>query len=178
MRITSGTDLVFISEDTKFSLLLPWQTMTEMLSLCAKSFGRETGGTFYGVYTEDGTKAIAHGITKPSCLSLCLPSLFIRRTGCLTRFYRRLWREKNQYYLGEWHFHPQASSRPSNMDLEQMKKLAAYEKLHCPEPIMLIIGRTPPTDWEISVFVFPRGQNECELFQIQSSERRENTTAR
>lgn len=50
-----------------------------------------------------------------------------------------MWK-KRQYYLGEWHYHPNASPRPSKLDIETMLKLSKSEELHCPEPILLIVG--------------------------------------
>ena len=42
--------------------------------------------------------------------------------------------------LGEWHYHPNASSLPSGIDNKQMIKLSRDKKLNCPEPILIIIG--------------------------------------
>ena len=50
-----------------------------------------------------------------------------------------MWNQ-GQYYLGEWHYHPNASSLPSGIDNKQMIKLSRDKKLNCPEPILIIIG--------------------------------------
>jgi hypothetical protein len=50
-----------------------------------------------------------------------------------------LWHE-NQYYLGEWHYHPSNLPSPSKTDIDQMNSVSSTPKFNCPEPILIIAG--------------------------------------
>jgi hypothetical protein len=47
-----------------------------------------------------------------------------------------------------------------------MKKFAASSDYQCPEPILVIIGGTPPERWSVGVYVFPKGQSIVELLRV------------
>ena len=71
--------------------------------------------------------------------------------------------KKDQYYIGEWHFHPYSSPFPSATDLQTMHSLSEEEYLHCPEPILIIVGGKPSA-WAYHVSVFASGRQVI-LFQ-------------
>ena len=55
-----------------------------------------------------------------------------------------LWKD-NQYYLGEWHYHPNSSPTPSRSDIEQMLSLSHDKKL-------IILGGNKD-NWLLNVIV-------------------------
>jgi integrative and conjugative element protein (TIGR02256 family) len=67
--------------------------------------------------------------------------------------------EKKQYYLGEWHFHPNASPNPSGQDKRQLMEIANNASYNCPEPIMIIIGGTS-TKYALEAFMARRNSQE------------------
>ena len=113
--------------------------------------------------TNDLSFAKVTKLTSPPAGSICRAFSFIREGKSLARILDKYW-EKKQYYLGEWHFHPNASARPSRTDLNTMQKLAGTESIHCPEPILFIIGGNN-TSWSFSCYVFANG-SEIQLFQL------------
>lgn len=137
--IQSKSDLFFQSEDKAFSLQISYDKMELMQNICEKSFPNETGGILIGHYSEDCKIAIVTQILGPPRGSSRFKSSFVRCGKSLLPILDKLWK-KNQYYLGEWHFHPSSSPYPSTTDLTTMKKLSESQELHCPEPIMVIIG--------------------------------------
>jgi len=70
--------------------------------------------------------------------------------------------------LGEWHFHPEASSILSEQDLQQMQQIAASDLYSCPEPLLLIIGGTPPSDWTMNAYVCFSASSEIALIAGKS----------
>ena len=72
-----------------------------------------------------------------------------------------------QYYLGEWHYHPNASPKPSALDLKTMVNLSKDEDLGCPEPILLVIGGSS-SNWLQYIGVYVKEQ-EIELYEINNN---------
>jgi hypothetical protein len=47
-----------------------------------------------------------------------------------------------------------------------MAKIAADKRYQLPEPILVIIGRTPPESWRLSVTVSPTGEAPHRLHMV------------
>jgi integrative and conjugative element protein (TIGR02256 family) len=112
---------------------------------------RETGGVLAGYYSQLLDRAIIKNLTGPPKDSKRGYTWFVRGVSGLQSLIFQLWKKK-QYYLGEWHFHPHASSHPSSQDINQMAMIAESKQYHCPEPLLLIIGGSPE-NFEIRIFV-------------------------
>ncbi len=151
--IQSKRDLIFQSEDKAFSLQISYDKMELMRNTCKKSFPNETGGILIGHYSEDCKVAIVTQILGPPRGSSHFKSSFVRCGKSLLPILDKLWK-KNQYYLGEWHFHPSASPNPSSTDLSTMKNLSKTKELHCPEPIMIIIGGNADAWSEYAMLIY------------------------
>jgi len=80
------------------------------------------------------------------------PATFFRGIAGLTKLLERRWRSRS-FYVGEWHFHPFASARPSPRDLAQMRAFAADPRYRCSRPILIVLGGDPESDWTMEVRV-------------------------
>ena len=119
-----------------------------------------------GFYTTAHDCAVVTAVSRAPSDSRHGRTHFLRGVRGLQRWIDYLWRRKHHYYLGEWHFHPGGPPRPSFTDTEQMKKFAASPDYQCPEPLLVIIGGTPPETWTVAACVFPRGQGVVELLRV------------
>ncbi|MEC2346028.1 Mov34/MPN/PAD-1 family protein [Paenibacillus barengoltzii] len=128
--------------------------MAEMLELCKEKMPLETGGILIGKYSEDGTKAIVRKNTGPPQDSKHGSHSFYRGIKDLALLLSNLWSSTGEFYLGEWHFHPNSWPIPSLTDKKQMKMIANDTRYHCPEPILYIIGGNPFAQWNSSCHVF------------------------
>lgn len=92
----------------------------------------------------------------PSPLRACIDyaSLLIQTGRQLKNWLDSLWHRGAAFYLGEWHFHPYASARPSGTDQQQMRDIARSDRYRCPEPVLVIVGGDPSAAYELSVSVF------------------------
>jgi len=129
----------YISDDGRFGVRISPQIITHMQGLCSKSCLLETGGLLIGHYTDDLKWAMITEATTPPKGSRRALTSFIRNGEAALLHLDRAWKQKT-YYLGEWHFHPNSSSAPSATDRKTIQMLANSKKLHCPEPIMYIVG--------------------------------------
>lgn len=128
-----------------------------MLRECKKAGHNETGGIIWGKYNSNWDDAVITGFSPPPSDSHMGRFSFNRGIAGLQTKIQALWKKKNrEYYLGEWHFHPFASSAASSTDRQQMFAHANKPELQCPEPIMIIIGGNPRHDWDVNMAVYTR----------------------
>lgn len=154
----------FISQDEKFFVDISNDCLDYILKNVKKTGTYETGGILTGNYSDDLKTAFIKLSTGPPVDSKTGPTWFNRGTQGLKKLINKLW-SKNNYYLGEWHFHPNALPIPSGQDKRQMKEIALSKQYNCPEPIMLIIGGNH-IEYKIAVFVFTRMSKVYELKEI------------
>lgn len=81
----------------------------------------------------------------------------------LARWLHKLWHRRAEYYLGEWHFHPNAMPVPSDVDTESMLGIAKSEGYKCPEPVLFLVGGGSAKGWQFHVEVVTRDGRRVEL---------------
>lgn len=151
------------SYNGKYGLLLNKNLLKDILLLCEKSKNCETGGILIGKYNTNLDLAIVSKITGPTKDSKMGSNwLFIGVNG-LKKLLKNIWTKNREYYLGEWHFHPNSTPNPSDTDINQLKEISVTESYKCPEPILLIIAGEPPKNWTFRVFVCVNGKEVIEL---------------
>lgn len=145
------TDLHFVSPDKLFEVNLRQELYSQMQQYCIKSYPRETGGIIIGNYSNDLKMANINKALGPPQKSIHQRSRFIRSGIGIKQILDFEW-EMGNYYLGEWHYHPNASPTPSYPDIKQMMLFSHDKSLNCPEPILLIIGGTKER-WLLSAHI-------------------------
>lgn len=112
-----------------------------------------------GRYTRALDTAVVTAVTQPPADSRSTPTRFLRGGRGLAVLLAGLWNrpaETREYYLGEWHYHPDADPVVSAQDRRQMTAIAEDERYRCPEPILVIVAGSPGAGWQLSAQVFPR----------------------
>ena len=145
----AASNLFFTDNSGQYNVVLPCGEYEKILKYCVEANPCETGGILIGNYSEDCSVAIIKEATSPPIDSKHKRSNFFRGTANLMKKLDDAWVE-GDYYLGEWHYHPNALSAPSWTDLKQMRTLSMDKNLNCPEPILLIVGENN-TEWEIHI---------------------------
>jgi len=145
----------FVSVNQAYGVRLPVSILEKMHKDCSASLPKETGGILVGYYSEDLNWATITRAYGPSRQSKRHCASFVRFGFDYLPTLNRLW-NKSQYYIGEWHFHPFSSASPSSIDVNTMLNLSSDKKLHCPEPVLIVVGGANGI-WDISVSVFSCG---------------------
>jgi len=140
----------FVSADRSVGVELEERAVTTMLKLCRRSAPLETGGLLVGHYSDWGDRAVVTQIIGPPRDSRHFRFLFLRGVSGLAGRLRRLW-DTGAYYVGEWHFHPFGSPDPSETDRGQIRAFARDQQLHCPHPVMVVLGGDPRGEWDLAV---------------------------
>lgn len=165
----TGSDYRFNTPDMEFSLTLEPAIMDRIFRLCQDSGFLETGGVLVGHYNEGHDNAIVTDISPAPSDSKRGRTSFYRGVRGLQSWLCNMWPGKRLYYLGEWHYHPFSEPTASSTDFAQLKAYAENDALHCPEPVMLIIGGDPKTSWKTKAYVAPRGQSIREMVRAKPS---------
>lgn len=160
-------DMRYSSPDARFQLQLPVQVIEAMLATCKVAKRNESGGILIGHYTPTHDCAIAVTASGPPKDSVSMSASFIRGVHGLKQRLRTVWQTPGDYYLGEWHYHPDNPPVPSYPDRTQMHEIARTTAYHCPEPLLVIIGGDPHGKWTLSVHVF---LSSGEIFQLRAVE--------
>lgn len=120
------------------------------------SVGKETGGILIGRYAADGNIAIITAATERPADSSSGRAWFQRGNKGLTAKLRARWLH-GEYYLGEWHSHPDGAPDPSSNDIREMRSISIDASYRCPKPIMIIAG-TSNKSVRISVTILESGR--------------------
>lgn len=131
----------FTDKDGRFIVVISEVSLDSIRQATEESGDCETGGVLLGSYSEDRQTAAVDSVTVEDDPS-ATRTRFQRGTRGLHAVLARLWRDKpRRYYLGEWHYHPAPTASPSSTDLAQMRSISVSPNYHCPEPLLLIVGK-------------------------------------
>jgi len=147
---------VYVAADRRLAVTLTAYAHRRLIRHCVRAGCWETGGILIGHYTRYRDQAIVTEVTGPPVDSIRRRWLFVRGFAGVQRRIDRVWRRQD-FYLGEWHFHPFASPDPSDRDRDQLRDFSTDRAYACPEPILLVIGDDPLDSPQISVGVMIAG---------------------
>jgi len=130
----------YVNKELGSKIFIENDAYTNLLIMKKESCQFETGGILIGYYDEECQNAIIKECTSPPEDSEARRNYFFRGIKGLKCLLKERWEKKREYYLGEWHLHPNASPIPSITDVAQMKKIEHDPQFNCKEPILLILG--------------------------------------
>lgn len=151
------SNIKFKSMDNRFSVEISGIFLDNIKCECIKSKDLETGGILFGNYSVNNCNAIVSSITGPSTDSKHTMCTFELGVDGLNEIIDENWKQ-GHYYIGEWHYHPNSSPKPSIDDDKQMEKNVVDELLKCSVPILLIVGGNPDNYWNLSVNVYTKNR--------------------
>lgn len=146
------------TDNCQFGIRIPLTVLRQVIGWCEEGEGHETGGVLIGRYAEGQRVAVVTEALPAPADSKGGPTWFVRGVRALNAKLKRRWNSGRGYYLGEWHYHPGGVPVPSKPDCAQMRSISESASYSCPEPVLLIIGGTPP-DFDVRSYVFPRGRD-------------------
>jgi proteasome lid subunit RPN8/RPN11 len=102
-------------------------------------YPNEFGGFLTGEYSTDFKTLIIKDCILPIKYK-GFPYSFVRSVNGLKNIFNKVFKDKRQYYIGEWHTHPNGKTIYSQTDLNAMIKIEECETVFIKNPILLIIG--------------------------------------
>lgn len=119
-----------------------------------KIIGKETGGIITGHYSSSLQDVYINELSYAPGDSKAGYSWFVRGVKGVSEYLKKIWDKKEEYYLGEWHFHPADVKTPSSKDVLQMKKISEDKRFNCKEPLLLIFSRNNKDEYHLEVSLF------------------------
>lgn len=137
-------------------VLLPEKVFNQMAEVCQRYYPKECGGVLVG-HVANGATAIVELMIVPKWF-YSTPFLFRRKEAYINRRLKKIWKQSKgkAHYLGEWHCHPNMTSRYSGTDYKAMASIAGDRDNRMENPIMMIIGYKPP-EFKETVYVYLDG---------------------
>lgn len=145
-----------IRKHNDLNLTIQKDLIEKMGAIALKHFPNEFGGFLVGKYSSDFKSVEITDVILPKKYK-STPTLFLRSTDGLEGIFEKLFIEKHQYYIGEWHTHPNGSSNYSGTDLNAMIETVNCETVQIKNPLLLILSITKS---DIKDFTFYYYDNE------------------
>lgn len=128
-----------VNIESKLELVIEDSLLNEIGQIGVKHFPNEFGGFLVGKYSMDRKSLSITGFILPRKYK-ATSILFERSTYGLKDVFIKLFEEKGEYFIGEWHTHPNGSTQYSNTDLKAMIKTVDSEDVLIKNPLLLILS--------------------------------------
>jgi len=131
--------LKFVNKNNGLPLFIEEDLLIELGQIGIKHFPNEFGGFLIGQYSDDLSAVIVNNYILPSTYK-GFPFSFVWYIDGLVKTFKKIFQEQKQYYIGEWHTHPNGSTSYSQTDLNAMIKTVECETVQIKNPILLILS--------------------------------------
>lgn len=128
-----------INKSKKVKLIVEDSLIEEIATIGMNHFPNEFGGFLIGRYSQDFKTLYISGFILPSKYK-GFPYLFERSVDGLKETLEILFEEHKEYYIGEWHTHPNGSTHYSLTDLKAMIDIANCDTVYIENPVLLILS--------------------------------------
>lgn len=128
-----------VNPDNHLKLVISDKLLNSLEKRGIKHFPNECGGFLIGNYSEDFKTLFISNYVFPNKYT-GTPFLFKRSVDGLKEFFTQLFIDKKQYYIGEWHTHPNGSTMYSETDLNAMIEIEQCQTVQIYNPILLILS--------------------------------------
>lgn len=141
----------FKNIEHNISILIPQRSIELMLKELLNHYPNEFGGILIGL--RDKEKTIVLDFVTPTKFSISSKK-FVRDNNYLNKELERIYKMSNGKleYLGEWHSHPDGSTKFSNDDKTTMLKIADDLKVGFDFPFLLIFSLNKKA-YDFSIYV-------------------------
>lgn len=144
-----------------YTLSLPTSILATMRQETELVRELETGGVLVGIDNGKG-KIIVEAVSGPGPKALKQPTRFEKDIDFCQRFIDDAYEGEGWVYVGEWHYHPKGSNKPSAQDLDSLNRIAQQKEYMTATPIMAILDNSGQASYTIhpagSIYYFATPQ--------------------
>ncbi len=131
----------FFNKHRNVELIISQELIDEIGIVGVEHFPNEFGGFLTGRYSDDYNTLFINDFVLPKA-SKGSRFQFVRRSKGMKKFFRKLFQSKKEYYVGEWHTHPNGSTQFSSTDLNAMMEIESAPSVKIKNPVLLILSVT------------------------------------
>lgn len=129
----------FENKNKKIFLSIEDELLNKLVNIAIENFPNEAGGFLIGHYSSDFKILYIKDFIIPKIQKKSLFS-YERSANDLSKVFKDIYEQKEQYYIGEWHSHPNSNSMYSSIDLNAMISIVESNTVNIKNPILLILG--------------------------------------
>jgi [CysO sulfur-carrier protein]-S-L-cysteine hydrolase len=131
--------LRLINRENKLEIIIEDELLNRLGEIAINHFPNEFGGFLIGYYSDDFKTLFLIDYILPKKYKSS-PVIFERSVEGIESDFERFFNERKIYYVGEWHSHPNGSTKNSGTDLNAMINTVACETVQIKNPILLILS--------------------------------------
>lgn len=128
-----------VKKYNNLELIINDELLIEIANIGIHHYPNEFGGFLIGKYSNDFKTLYIEDYILPKKYK-GFPFIFERSIDGIIDIFKKLFNQKNQYYIGEWHTHPDGSTMYSQTDLNAMVQTVECETVQIKNPILLILS--------------------------------------
>lgn len=128
-----------INIENKLELIINDDLLKEIRDSAIKHYPNEFGGFLIGQYTNNFKTVEITNVILPLKYKGS-PISFLRLTNDIKDVFSNVFNNSGQYYVGEWHSHPNGSTMYSQTDLNAMNEIVDCDTVSIKNPILLILS--------------------------------------
>lgn len=121
------------------NLIVEDSLLKNLMKEAIKNYPNECGGFLIGYYSKDNLTLYLTDTIMP-IKDKKSKFLFERSIEGVGNKLIDIFKIKKEYYIGEWHTHPNSSTMYSETDLNAMIKIAEHNTVNIKNPILLILS--------------------------------------
>lgn len=114
--------------------------LTKLFEVSLAHYPNEFGGLLIGNYSQDRKEVFIIDSVLPKEHSSSKYSFYRGIKGLKTQLQKLYKKDPCQYYIGEWHSHPDNLAIPSGTDLLAYQAIVSHTEVFIENPILLILG--------------------------------------
>lgn len=131
--------MIELKVNRKLSLHVEQELLTNLAEEGRIHFPNEFGGFLIGHYSDNLEILFVEDYLNPKVYQSS-PVLFEREMDGMTEEFNIYYKNKKQYFIGEWHTHPNGTSHYSQTDLKTMIEIKKCSTVNILNPILMIIS--------------------------------------
>ncbi|WP_164732244.1 Mov34/MPN/PAD-1 family protein [Flagellimonas oceanensis] len=120
-------------------LIINQELLEKISQLGIDHYPNEFGGFLIGKYSDDYNTLFITDYILPKSYKGSR-SLFERSAKGTKSLFSKLFKIKKEIYVGEWHTHPNGSTRYSDIDLRAMINIESSPSVNIKNPVLLILS--------------------------------------
>ena len=144
-----------INKHKNVELIISEKLLAHLGEYGVKHYPNESGGFLIGCYSNNLKQLHISDYILPKRYN-SIPCLFERSIDGIKEIFEKIFDRKKQYYVGEWHTHPNGSSMYSQTDLQAMIQIANHDTVNIENPILLIVSIDKNKFKDFSIYLYDK----------------------
>lgn len=130
----------FINRELGLGINITEIFLNQLTEISLSHYPNEFGGLLIGTYSHDRKEVFIMDTLLPKKYTSSKFGFYREIKGIEKQLHKHYKRKPCQYYIGEWHSHPDNLAIPSATDLKAFQDIVSHEEVLIENPILLILG--------------------------------------